>query len=215
MAGVAGMNADVAGILEQMREQQRQQVEQHKELIAMMAQQQQPQQRPGNPATQGAAVIEEGTKLIPKFISCSQFNGKPENWEDFQFKFRRPIRSQSVSAHNCMSQVEGEETVVDDDIDVNVSEETSVCFFDILCQHVEGEALMVIKSVEGFHGFEAWRRLHRKYSPGRWRGDCVCSWPWSTQARSRTRARSKQASPPGKERPSSSTTSSRTSYRIR
>ena len=24
---------------------------------------------------------------------------------------------------------------------------------------------MVIKSVEGFHGFEAWRRLHRKYSP--------------------------------------------------
>ena len=58
-----------------------------------------------------------------------------------------------------MSQVEGEETVVDDDPMVNVSKETSVTFFDILCQHVEGEALMVIKSVEGFHGFEAWRRF--------------------------------------------------------
>jgi len=109
--------------------------------------------------------MEEGTKLIPKFISCPQFNGKLENWEDFQFKFRRAIRSQSASAHNCMSQVEGQETVVDDDLDVNVSKETSATFFDILCQHVEGEALMVIKSVEGFHGFEAWRRLHRKYSP--------------------------------------------------
>ena len=75
MAGVAGMNADVAGILEQMREQQRQQAEQRNQLIAVMAQQQQPQQRPRDPATLGAAGIEEGTKLIPKFICYPQFNG--------------------------------------------------------------------------------------------------------------------------------------------
>ena len=102
------MNADVAGMLEQMREQQRQQAEQHKELIAMMAQQQQPQQRRGNPSAEGDAGMEEGTKLIPKFISCPPFNGKLENWEDFQFKFRRAIRSQSASAYNCMSDVEKE-----------------------------------------------------------------------------------------------------------
>ena len=69
-----------------------------------------------------------------------------------------------------MTRVEGSEEVVDDDAlpengGVNASQETSACLFDILCQHVEGEALMIIKSVAGYHGFEAWRRLHRKYSP--------------------------------------------------
>ena len=66
--------------------------------------------------------------------------------------------------------MEGSEAVVDDDHSaefggVNASKETSACLFDILCQHVEGEALTIIKSVTGYHGFEAWRRLHRKYSP--------------------------------------------------
>ena len=172
MAGVAGMNAEVAGILEQMKEQQRQQAEQHNQLIAMMAQQQASQipvgpreQRPRDPDTRAEKRFGVST-LIPKFISCLQFNGKPENWEDFQFKFRRAIRSQSATAHAEMIKAEGSETVVDDDdIEVNVSEETSACLFDILCQHVEGEALMVIKSFSGFHGLEAWRRLHRKYSP--------------------------------------------------
>ena len=71
------MNADVAGILEQMREQQRQQAEQHKALLTMMAQQQQ-QQGQGNPPADGNAglegspVREVGAKLIPKFISCPQ-----------------------------------------------------------------------------------------------------------------------------------------------
>merc|ERR1712086_729283 len=48
---------------------------------------------------------------------------------------------------------------------VNASMETSACLFDILTQHVEGEALVIIKSAPDYHGFEAWRRLHRKYSP--------------------------------------------------
>ena len=88
------MSADVAGMLEQMREQQRQQAEQHNALLAMMAQQLASQipvgpreQRPRDPA----ARAEERSELIPKFISCPQFNGKPENWEDFQFKFRRAV----------------------------------------------------------------------------------------------------------------------------
>ena len=67
-----------------------------------------------------------------------------------------------------MTDVENKDTVVNDEDDLpTVNNETSATFFDILCQHVEGEALMVMKSVQGFHGFEAWRRLHRKYSPGR------------------------------------------------
>ena len=70
-----------------------------------------------------------------------------------------------------MTRVEGSEDIINDeepDIDlggVNASMETSACLFDILCQHVEGDALVIINSVVGYHGFEAWRRLHRKYSP--------------------------------------------------
>ena len=71
MAGVAGMNADVAGILEQMREQQRQQAEQHNALLAMMAQQQTSQipfgprgQRPRDPDTRAEERFGVST-LIP------------------------------------------------------------------------------------------------------------------------------------------------------
>ena len=71
-----------------------------------------------------------------------------------------------------MSRVEGSEHIInathDPGIDsdgVNASMEASACLFDILAQHVEGEALVIIKSVTDYHGFEAWRRLHRKYSP--------------------------------------------------
>ena len=163
------MDPNITAMLEQMRSQQQQQQQQHEAMMQRLVEQQAAQtpigsreQKPGDPA----ARVEGRSELIPKFISCPQFNGKPENWEDFQFKFRRAIRSQSATAHAEMIKAEGSETVVnDDDIEVNASQETSACLFDILCQHVEGEALMIIKSVAGFHGFEAWRRLHRKYSP--------------------------------------------------
>jgi len=109
---------------------------------------------------------------VPKFVTRPQFNGKAEQWEEFQFRLKRAIRSQSAVVQEEMSRVEGSETIINDTHDpgidsdgVNASMETSACLFDILAQHVEGEALVIIKSVTDYHGFEAWRRLHRKYSP--------------------------------------------------
>jgi len=130
---------------------------------------------PAQAQAQGQARAAERTEarseLIPQFITCPQFNGKLENWEEFQFRLKRAIRSQSSTVQFEMTRVEGSDEIINDeepDIDlggVNASMETSACLFDILCQHVEGDALVIIKSVVGYHGFEAWRRLHRKYSP--------------------------------------------------
>ena len=124
------MDPDITAMLEQMKAQQQQSDTRHAAMMQRLIDQQAAQipvgpreQRPRDPDTRAEERFGVST-LIPKFISCPQFNGKPENWEDFQFKFRRAIRSQSASAHNCMSQVEGRETVVDDDLDVNVSKET-------------------------------------------------------------------------------------------
>jgi len=165
------MDPNIAAMIEQMRVQAAAQQQQHEAMMQRLLEQQ-AGQTPIGPQRQGeaAARAEARSELIPKFISCSQFNGKLENWEDFQFKFKRAIRSQSSTVQAEMTRVEGSEEVVDDDAlpengGVNASQETSACLFDILCQHVEGEALMIIKSVAGYHGFEAWRRLHRKYSP--------------------------------------------------
>ena len=55
--------------------------------------------------------------------------------------------------------------IVHDETDLQSSDETSATLFDILCQHVDGDALMILKSVVGCRGFEAWQRLHRKYNP--------------------------------------------------
>ena len=53
-----------------------------------------------------------------------------------------------------MSRVEGSEHIINDEHDpgidsdgVDASMETSACLLDILCQHVEGDALVIIKSV--------------------------------------------------------------------
>jgi len=165
------MDPNTAAMIEQMRISAAAQQQQHEAVMQRLLEQQ-AGQTPIGPQRQGeaAARAEARSELIPKFISCSQFNGKLENWEDFQFKFKRAVRSQSSTVQAEMTRVEGSEEVVDDDAlpengGVNASQETSACLFDILCQHVEGEALMIIKSVAGYHGFEAWRRLHRKYSP--------------------------------------------------
>ena len=44
--------------------------------------------------------------------------------------------------------------------------ELSGTLYDILCQHVEGEGFMILKSVAARRsGFEAWNKLFNKYNP--------------------------------------------------
>ena len=94
------MDPNITAMLEQMRSQQQQQQQQHEAMMQRLVEQQAAQtpigsreQKPGDPA----ARVEGSSELIPKFISCAQFNGTPENWED-------PVQvqaSHSLSVGNC------------------------------------------------------------------------------------------------------------------
>ena len=157
---------DMMVIMKQMQASQAQAAEQHAQLMAQLIDAKKTVPRHEKP--------ESRSELIPKFVQVPHFNGKAEQWEEFQFRLKRAVRSQSAVVESEMTRVEGSETIIDDEEDwengdpgsgVNASLETSACLFDILTQHVEGEALVIIKSAPHYHGFESWRRLHRKYSP--------------------------------------------------
>ena len=70
----------VTSILEAMQAMQQQLME---TLIAQAAAA--PAQAQASAQAQAAARTEARSELIPKFITCSQFYGKLENWEEFQF----------------------------------------------------------------------------------------------------------------------------------
>ena len=156
---------DLLRIMTQMQVQQTQQ-QQHEQLMAQLITQQQTQV-PAPAVPRAAERPESRSELAPTFITRPQFNGKAEQWEAFQFRLKRAVRSQSAVVQEEMSRVEGSETIINDTHDpgidsdgVNASTETSACLFDILAQHVEGEALVIIKLVTDYHGFEAVSYTH-------------------------------------------------------
>ena len=72
----------VTNILEAMQAQQAQQAQQHQQLmetlIAHAA-----SAAPAPAQARAAERTEARSELIQKFITCPQFNGKLENWEEF------------------------------------------------------------------------------------------------------------------------------------
>jgi len=168
MAAAAAMTPEerVTSILEVMQAQQAQQTQQaqqHQQLMeTLIAHAASATQAPAPAPPRAAERTEARSELVPKFITRPQFNGKLEQWEEFQFRLKRAIRSQSSTVQSEMTRVEGSEDIINDeepDIDsggVNASMETSACLFDMLCQHVEGDTLVIIKSVVGYHGWISW-----------------------------------------------------------
>ena len=85
-------------------------------------------------------------RLVAKFFQCQQFSGKQEHWADFAFRFKRAVRSQSTHMYDDMTRAESAEAMGSDE-GLGVPPEMSATLYDILCQHVDGEALMVMKAV--------------------------------------------------------------------
>ena len=88
----------------------------------------------------------DGERLAAKFFQCQQFSGKPEHWSDFAFRFKRAARSQSNEAYRMLVDAEVAEDTYDDLVDSD-NPELSGTLYDILCQHVEGEGFLVLKSM--------------------------------------------------------------------
>ena len=66
--------------------------------------------------------------------------------------------------YDDMTRAESAETMGSDE-GFGVPPEMSATLYDILCQHVDGEALMVMKAVRDCNGLSAWQALFRKYNP--------------------------------------------------
>jgi len=157
---------DLIRIMMQMQEQQTQQQIQHEQLMGQLINQQAAQAQAQGPAQAPAAAPAEWQRerLVAKFFQCQQFSGKQEHWADFAFRFKRAVRSQSTHMYDDMTRAESAEAMGSDE-GLGVPPEMSATLYDILCQHVDGEALMVMKAVRDCNGLSAWQALFRKYNP--------------------------------------------------
>ena len=157
---------DLIRIMMQMQEQQARQQIQHEQLMGQPINQQTAQaQAQGLAQAPTAAPAEwQRERLVAKFFQCQQFSGKQERWADFAFRFKRAVRSQSTHMYDDMTRAESAEAMGSHE-GLGVPPEMSATLYDILCQHVDGEALMVMKAVKDCNGLAAWQALCRKYNP--------------------------------------------------
>jgi len=97
-------SADVAAILQQMQAQAQQQQAQHEAVMQRLID----QTSTPAPATAFGPQQNNGDKgkLIATFFRCQQFTGKAEQWSDFQFRFKRAVRSQSDEAFKMLAEAE-------------------------------------------------------------------------------------------------------------
>jgi hypothetical protein len=124
-------------------------------------------------STAGAARKEGGGGgriLDRRHLRTQEFDGAQDKWGDWAFGLKRSIRSGSHDMFLLMEQVEkgstepDEEEMDTENVDINV-DRMSAELYDALCQQCSGDAMTVIRSVDGCGGFVAWYRLHRKYNP--------------------------------------------------
>ena len=87
---------------------------------------------------------------------------------DFAFRFTRAVKIQSPSTFDKLEQASCSETELADKhplIDED-TETVSAILYDLLCQHVEGDGMMVLKADSNKRrGFHCWNMLYNKYNP--------------------------------------------------
>jgi len=106
-------------------------------------------------------------KLIGKYFRCPQFTGKAETWGDFAFRFKRAAKIQSPKVFDMLEAASCSEAELADNhplIDAENAAE-SATLYDLLCQHVEGEGLMVLKANVKCEGLHCWNMLYNRYNP--------------------------------------------------
>ena len=127
---------------------------------------------------QAAATAPPGRKrtLHPKcFSRLDKFAGGEEKWREWSYDFRMATATQNATVFEILNWIEenGEHTfgeIMQMDPEgikngrFNGMETIDKEIFQHLVLSTEGEAKMVVKAVENADGFEAYSRLHAKYS---------------------------------------------------
>jgi hypothetical protein len=125
---------------------------------------------PGSGGAGGGGGGGGGRILDRRNLRNQDFDGNQEKWGDWAFGLKRSIRSGSQDMFRMMELVEQGTTEPDEDqmnidnVDMSI-DRMSAELFDVLCQQCCGDAMSVVRSVDGCGGFVAWFKLHRKYNP--------------------------------------------------
>ena len=160
------------------------QQEQHQH---MQWQQQGAQQNP-TVSPPGLVPHVKARKLIDtRFVKIPFFPGEGEDYEDWSFALKRAMRAAIRTTYDILATVEKAGLEIgNEELAEQIAEEDvqghSTEIYDVLCQHVGGEALELGRTVDDMEGFRAWSRSTPRR---RWRG------PSGWWAKSRTLRRSK------------------------
>ena len=104
--------------------------------------------------------------MIGKHFRSDISNGEQVKWDEWGFTFKRGIRSMNKEVYQTILETELSTDDIDEQVDLTeLMEQRSAESYDILRQFCVGDALRVVRSVDGVRGIEAWRKLLNKYNP--------------------------------------------------
>ena len=137
---------------------------QMRDFLAAMMQQQQTaieammNNERGRPAAQAQGINE-------KFFKRVESSTGEQAWRDWSFQFKSATKTANEAAYHLIETAEKEEKESDDALSLTEEERSlSSGIFNILGTLVKGESLQMLHT-SGFSGFEAWRKLSKRYSP--------------------------------------------------
>ena len=111
----------------------------------------------GRPAVQAQGIDEKYCKRVESFTG-------EQAWRDRSFQFKATTRIADEAAYHLIDTAEEEEKEIDDALSLSEEERSlSSGIFNILGTLVKGEPLQILHT-SGFSGFEAWRKLSKKYN---------------------------------------------------
>ena len=136
---------------------------QMRDFLAAMMQQQQTaieammNNERGRPAAQAQGINEKYYKRVENFTG-------EQAWRDWSFQFKSATKTANEAAYHLIETAEKEEKEIDDALSLTEEERSlSSGIFNILGTLVKGEPLQMLHT-SGFSGFEAWRKLSKRYS---------------------------------------------------
>ena len=105
-------------------------------------------------------------RILAKHFRVHNFDGDKAKWDDWNFAFKRNVRSMSKDAYDVMKNWEDKSEDIDEKLKLTDDQvRRSAELYDVLCQTCTGEALMIVKSVDDMEGIRAWQVLCKKYRP--------------------------------------------------
>ena len=125
--------------------------QQHTAIEAMMNNER------GRPAAQAQGINEKNYKRVESFTG-------EQAWRDWSFQIQVSAKTANEAAYHFIETADKEEKEIDDALSLTEEERSlSSRIFNILGTLVKGELLQMLHT-SGFSGFEAWRKLSKRYS---------------------------------------------------